>query len=820
MSGHQSRGLPAEGVETVSRVVVGTGAMTTEEADRMTEALGSAPDIPSPLARLVSRYVEDGVISLHRIERLALMSGMTGGSAVLRGALPAAGVLIHMDPPGPPYGPTMQPELQPDAEPVHEQTAADASVGQGAYAETGQEEAVAAARRVVAEDRVRARPEARTLTALEEWGLCVVLRPDRPVNAELPEGFARSLSPDSEAYQAWTALLSHNTRLVRKIAKGYGDRSSDGLEWDDIFQHGVLGLMTAIRKFDVTRRNKLSTYATAWIRQSIERGIMNEYSLIRYPVHFQEAVRKIRTTQEKLSRQGIRASRENLRLETGLPAKTIDEYFSLRRNIDYLDRPVGDATLGELVLDTRTSVPGPHEALSGVFGRQRVDSLLSLLPERKAKILQLRHGAVNGELWTLEEISSVFGVTRERIRQLEASAIKFIRAFVTGGEYTGEGTDVPLPREHSADSALDEALRRVQARCRPAPPGNSERQVRETGPRRPAGVLRLVRASDYDLAEALVDLVDNSLVAGASTIRVSYSADHRRPWVAVMDDGRGLTDDELGQVMMFPAASERSEPGAPGKLLTGFKAASLSQARILTVLSRGSSGLLAARTWNFSGRAGSPRYAMRVDQEALRITKGLGFEGQGTVVLWREPDRLGRPEQLQRQIESTARHLGLVFHRPLERGALKLTFGRLPVAPMDPYLRLHPATQDRGIEVLDHAGHRVRVNPVVLPHPFRLGSSDHRSALTDRQGFYVYRGDRLVIPGGWLDLHTLDEVEDTSLARVSVVIPPEAASHWELDLRNKSVRLPAPLSERLVRLADDVRDRSGRVFAHRREEGA
>ncbi|MFI7694228.1 sigma-70 family RNA polymerase sigma factor [Nonomuraea sp. NPDC049655] len=794
--------------------------MTTEEVDRMTDPPGPAADIPAQLVRLVNRYVVEGAITLHRIERLALMSGVTGGSAVLRRALPVAGVIIHMDAPNPPYGQAMQSELQPDAELVHEETVADVSVGQGAYVESGQEGAVAAARKVIAEDRVRARPEARTLTALEEWGLCALLRPNRPVNAELPEGFARGLSRDSEAYQAWTALLSHNTRLVWKIAKGYGDRSSDGLEWNDIFQHGVLGLMTAIRKFDVTRRNKLSTYATAWIRQSIERGIMNEYSLIRFPVHFQEAVRKIRTTQEKLSRQGIRASRENLRLETGLPAKTIDEYFSLRRNIDYLDRPVGDATLGELVLDVRTSVPGPHEALSGVFGRQRVDSLLSLLPERKAKILRLRHGAVDGELWTLEEISSIFGVTRERIRQLEVSAIKFIRVFVTGGEYTGEGPDVPLPREHSPDSALDEALRRVQARCRPALPVNSGHQVRETRPQRPAGLLRFVRASGYDLAEALVDLVDNSLVAGASTIRVSYSADPGRPWLAVMDDGRGLTDDELGQVMMFPAAPERSEPGAPGTLFTGFKAASLSQARILTVLSRGSAGLLAARTWNFGGRTGSPRYAMRADPEALRITEGLGFDGQGTVVLWRELDRLGRPEQLRRQIESTARHLGLVFHRPLERGMLKLAFDRLPVVPVDPYLRLHPATQDRGVEVLEHVGHRVRVNPVVLPHPSRLSSSDHRSAPTDRQGFYVYRGDRLVIPGGWLDLHTLDEAEDTSLARVSVVIPPEAASRWELDLRNRSVRLPTPLLERLVRLADDVRDRSGRVFARRRLEGA
>jgi hypothetical protein len=139
---------------------------------------------------------------------------------------------------------------------------------------------------------------------------------------------------------------------------------------------------------------------------------------------------------------------------------------------------------------------------------------------------------------------------------------------------------------------------------------------------------------------------------------------------------------------------------------------------------------------------------------------------------------------------------------------------------MDPYLRRNPLTQDRGFEELEHDGHLIKVNPVVLPHPTRLTREESLLAsgpggLLGRQGFYVYRGERLVVAGGWLGLAGMHNTAYTRLARIAVEIPPDADLSWKVDVRKSKVRPPAALAGRLAELADDVRTRSQRVFTHR-----
>jgi hypothetical protein len=137
-----------------------------------------------------------------------------------------------------------------------------------------------------------------------------------------------------------------------------------------------------------------------------------------------------------------------------------------------------------------------------------------------------------------------------------------------------------------------------------------------------------------------------------------------------------------------------------------------------------------------------------------------------------------------------------------------------------PCLRRNPLTQDRGFEDLEHDGHRIRVNPVVLPHSTRLSREESLLAsgpggLLGRQGFYVYRGERLVVAGGWLGLAGMHNTPYTRLARIAVEIPPGADLSWKVDVRKSTVRPPAPLVDRLTELAEDVRARSQRVFTHR-----
>lgn len=818
-------GLSPEETARLRSALAEARILPTEKAESGQDMSDGTTELPGPLIRLLHRYVKGGVIDYHQVERLAVLSGVDSGSAALRAALLSSGIEIRSQdvsslpeeetgsdsanesPSSDHEAETAEDDEFPD-EPPPDLTEVPAS-GQGVYAPSRTAEAVAAAREVLAEDRLQPAPGRRTLTALQEWGLSVLLRPGKPPGEVLPESYIRGLPHDGEAYRAWTALVLHNVPLVWSVVKRYGDRRDDGLEREDLDHHGVLGLMTAIRKFDVTRGYKFSTYAVWWIRQSVERGIANESGIIRHPVHFQETIRKIRRAEDKLREEGRTPSRENLRLRTGLPARAVNDYFRIRRHVDYLDRPAGDVTLGELVPDERTSVPGPEEALSGKFGLQRVDGILSLLRPREAQILRLRHGVVDGERWTLEQIGSVLGVTRERVRQLESRALKAIRTWAS---------EIPGPDGHSPGSIVDEVIKRNQAATRPSVTWVLAGPERARGEvlRQRARLLTELRASGYNLTTALADLVDNGIAAGARTVRIEYSPVPGREWVAICDDGRGMNEDELRRALrLSPDPDRRSDPAAGRTLGPCLSAASLSQARRLTVFSRRPGGQVATQTWDVDEVRADGRWFARRDADpvALDILDHLQLTEHGTVVIWRRADGLGRSHQIGPRIEQAARDLGLLFHRYLEQGEVKILVGGSAPTPIDPLQLRHPATQNRGTEDLVDHGHRVRVNPVVLPHPSRIG---YGGQVPGHQGFHVYRGLRLVVAGSWLGLPGLHETDEAELARVCVELPPEAAVDWRLDVRTPAAQPPVPVVERLTRLAEDVRERSARVLARSR----
>ena len=263
------------------------------------------------------------------------------------------------------------------------------------------------------------------------------IQTDDPVKAYLKEiGKVPLLTPEEEIELAMRIaendanakkrLEEANLRLVVSIAKRYGGR---GMQFLDLIQEGNLGLIKAVEKFDYTKGFKFSTYATWWIRQAITRAIADQARTIRIPVHMVETINKVKKTNNLLlHKNGREPTAEEIAAELGMSADKVREILRVAQEPVSLETPIGeeeDSHLGDFIPDEDALAPA--DAASQLLLKEALNSVLKTLTPREAKVLTLRFGLEDGHPKTLEEVGAEFNVTRERIRQIEAKALRKLR---------------------------------------------------------------------------------------------------------------------------------------------------------------------------------------------------------------------------------------------------------------------------------------------------------------------------------------------------------------------------------------------------------
>ncbi|MBI5135768.1 MAG: ATP-binding protein [Nitrospirae bacterium] len=341
-----------------------------------------------------------------------------------------------------------------------------------------------------------------------------------------------------------------------------------------------------------------------------------------------------------------------------------------------------------------------------------------------------------------------------------------------------------------------------------------------------------MRAVGYSLEAAVADLIDNSISAGATLVRVQFRP-FDDPYVAIIDNGEGMGPDELTEAMRHGGRSplEVRSPHDLGRFGLGLKTASLSQCRRLIVVSQ-KDGRLSARCWDLDLVAQREAWVLWVpDTEAeimaLPHVGEIVEQGRGTVVLWQDLDRLAAGEAsveqaLGEKMDRVRDHLALVFHRYLSGepgiGRLGMEINDNPVLHLDPFLSLHKATQPLYEDVFEVEGSEIRVQPYILPHISKLSRDELKLAggeegLRRNQGFYVYRNRRLIIRGTWFRLARAEEL--TKLARVRVDIPNALDHLWTLDIKKSAAHPPEIVRRNLGRTVERIAERSRQTYTFR-----
>lgn len=338
-----------------------------------------------------------------------------------------------------------------------------------------------------------------------------------------------------------------------------------------------------------------------------------------------------------------------------------------------------------------------------------------------------------------------------------------------------------------------------------------------------------LRDIGYSLETAISDIIDNSITARANCVQIITETSSEEPYIAILDDGDGMTEEELISAMRpgsrNPLAT-RDEPDL-GRFGLGLKSASFSQCRRLTVASR-KAGRLSAAIWDLDDVAERNEWAVQLPDAISHIPGIENIGDKGTLVLWQKLDRLTggysnnaskRAEIINQRIAESERHLRLVFHRFMEESRpLRILLNGRQLKPLDPFAKNNVATIPDPEEILPLITGDVVIQSFTIPHHKQIGKADWEDiggpeGHQKSQGFYLYRGKRLILYGTWFGLCRQSEL--TKLSRVRIDIPNSMDSDWKIDVKKSSAQLPPQVRDRLKKVIERILTGSKRTYNKR-----
>ncbi|WP_296022129.1 ATP-binding protein [uncultured Agrobacterium sp.] len=344
-----------------------------------------------------------------------------------------------------------------------------------------------------------------------------------------------------------------------------------------------------------------------------------------------------------------------------------------------------------------------------------------------------------------------------------------------------------------------------------------------------AALIEGLRDIGYSLETAISDIVDNSITAGARRVQILTETYSEEPFIAIADDGIGMTEDELVAAMRPGSRNplDTREKADLGRFGLGLKSASFSQCRRLTVVTR-TNGITSAAVWDLDDVARRNEWSVQLmdDLEAIRCADQLGKNG--TLVLWEKLDRLSggyklnaakRAETINQRLAETERHLRLVFHRFLEDPKpIRILLNGRQLRPLDPFARKNSATIADPEEIISLPQGDVEIQSFTIPHHKQMSTPDWDDlggpeGHLKSQGFYVYRGERLILHGTWFGLCRQSEL--TKLSRVRIDISNSMDSDWKIDVKKSSAQLPPAVRDRLKKVIERIQEGSKRTYRKR-----
>ena len=348
----------------------------------------------------------------------------------------------------------------------------------------------------------------------------------------------------------------------------------------------------------------------------------------------------------------------------------------------------------------------------------------------------------------------------------------------------------------------------------------------------PESFLQSARAFGYSVETAIADLIDNSITAKASEIKITYGIDRYSSFVRVEDNWKGMNEKELLNAMKIGSLNPlhvRHENDL-GRFGLGLKTASFSQCRRLTVKTRNKLGKEFIRCWDLDFVADKKDWVLLrdcADTKSENYLSGFSFDGAGTIILWEKLDRLVESEELKsdkehfyRKFDNVRKHLGITFHRFIEEDKIIITVLDTDIEPINPFnISADMPSLELAEEQLSINKRHISIQPFILPHESKLSEKERKKleiikGWVEHQGIYLYRNKRLIADGTWLDLD-FRKKECQRLCRIRIDIPNTLDTEWQIDVKKASAKIPDIIRKRIKNICFTSLEKAIKVYTQR-----